>query len=88
MVRATVALAVIALVASLAPAPGMYIAVGAGIGAIGWGWVGFGNRAAGGTLRLWSAAGMAIGAIGLLLGGLRIALTLAAIDKLERMLGG
>ena len=87
MMRVALALAVVAVVAALLPPPGMYIGLGAGIAALGWGWAGWADRAATISVRLWSAAAASLGAVGLVLAGLRIALTLAAIDRIERLLG-
>ncbi len=87
MMRVALALAVVAVVAALLPPPGMYLGLGAGIAALGWGWAGWADRAAAGSVRLWAAAAAALGAVGLVLAGLRIALTLAAIDRIERLLG-
>jgi len=86
MVRISMALAALAVIAVLLPSPGMYVGLGAGIAALGWGWVGWAERGRTGSHRLWCAAAMAVGGLGLVLGGLRIALTLLAIDHLEKML--
>lgn len=88
MVRVALACAVVAIVAALLPTPGMYVGLGAGIAALGWGWAAWADRQARGSARLVGAAAAALGTIALLLSGLRIGLTLAAIDRLERMLGG
>jgi hypothetical protein len=88
MMRVALACAVIAIVAALLPAPGMYVGLGAGIAALGWGWASWADRQAQGSTRLIGAAAAALGTIALLLAGLRVGLTIAAIDRLERLLGG
>ena len=88
MVRVALVCAVVAIVATMLPGPGMYLGLGAGIAALGWGWAGWADRSARGGIRLTSAAAAALGTIALLLSGLRIGLTIAAIDRIERMLGG
>ena len=80
-------LGTVSLVAALLPAPGMFVAMALGIGAIGVGWVGFRRTQAAGPPRLAGGAAIAVGALGLGLAILRYALTLAAIDRIERLLG-
>jgi hypothetical protein len=79
--------AIAALVAALLPSPGMFLAMGLGIGALGLGWTGYRRREEPGPRRLAGAAGIALAVLALGLGGLRYGLTLAAVDRLERMLG-
>jgi hypothetical protein len=86
MQRAALALAAVALVATAVATPGPFVAFGAAIGAIGLGVVGYTRRDALGVHRLMNAAAIALGAVGLVLGALRIVLALAAIGHLERML--
>jgi hypothetical protein len=69
------------------PAPGQYLAIGFGIAAIGTGRVAFARRALPGLSRLAGAAAITVGAIALLLGLARVAITLAAIRHLERLVG-
>jgi hypothetical protein len=76
-----------ALVSALLPAPGMFVAMALGIGGIGVGWVGYRRRGDAGPRRLAGAGAIAIAAIGLALAVLRYALTLAAVDRIERLLG-
>lgn len=87
MQRLALVLAFGALVAAALPAPGLYLAIGLGIGAIGTGWLAYRRRGAPGFARLAGAAAVTLGMVGLLLGTLRVALALAAIRHLERMLG-
>ena len=84
--RLALALAFGAVVAAGLPAPGQFVAIGLAIGAIGTGWAMFGRRTAPGGLRLFGAAAIAVGCIGLVLGAVRVAITLAAIRHIERML--
>ncbi len=79
--------AIAALVAALLPSPGMFVAMGLGIAAFGLGWVGYRRREQPGAPRLAGAAGIAVAVLALGLGGLRYGLTLAAVDRIERLLG-
>jgi hypothetical protein len=81
-------LASAALVAAALPWPGMFVAIGTGIAAIGLGLVAYRRREHPGGRRLAGAAAVALGAIGLGLGALRYVLTLVAIDALESLLRG
>jgi hypothetical protein len=85
--RLALALAVGAVVAAAWHAPGQYLAIGGGIGAIGTGWIAYGRRGAPGAARLAAAGAITAGGVGLLLGALRVAIALAALGHLERMLG-
>lgn len=87
MQRLALVLALAALVAAALPAPGLYLAIGLGIGAIGTGWVAYRRRGAPGFARLAGAAAVTLGMVGLMLGTLRVVLALAAIRHLERMFG-
>ena len=87
MHRVALVLALGAVLAAAVPAPGQYLAIGGGIGAIGTGWVAYGRRGAPGAARLAAAGALTVGGIGLLLGVLRVAIAVAAIGHLERMLG-
>ena len=87
MPRLALLLAFAGMFAAGLPAPGLYVAIGCGLGAIGVGWLGYRRRDASGPARLAAAAAITVGAIGLLLGVLRVALVLAAIDHVDRMLG-
>jgi hypothetical protein len=79
--------ALAALVAAVLPAPGMFLAMGLGISALGLGWAGYRRRDDAGPRRLAGAAGLAIAVLALGLAGVRYGLTLAAVDRLERLLG-
>ena len=87
MVRLALVLAFGAALAAGLPAPGLYVALGLGIAAIGCGLVGFGQREAPGSARVAAAAAITVGAIGLLLGATRVAIAIAAIDRIDTMLG-
>jgi len=76
-----------ALVSVLLPAPGMFVAMGLGIAGIGIGWVGYRRRTEVGPRRLAGAGAIAVAAIALALAVTRYALTLAAVERIERMLG-
>ena len=54
---------------------------------IGCGWLGYTERTAPGARRLASAAAITVGVLGLLLGSVRVVMTLVAIDRIDRMLG-
>jgi len=86
VVRLALACAFGAMIAAGLPAPGLYVALGLGIAAIGCGRVAFRRRDATGGARLAGAVAIAVGTIGALLGAARIALVLAAIRHVERML--
>lgn len=80
-------IAVCAVVAAALPSPGLYVALGGGIAAIGAGWAGYRRAGDPGFARFAGAAAIAVGALAGLLGALRIALVLAAIDHLAGLLG-
>jgi hypothetical protein len=79
-------LAFAATIAAGLPSPGLFLAIGLGIAAIGCGYERFGRRDLPGSARLSAAAAMTVGAIGCLLGIARVAMVLAAIAKIDRML--
>ncbi|HTJ42478.1 MAG TPA: hypothetical protein VL463_10315 [Kofleriaceae bacterium] len=81
-------LAIAAAVAAALPWPGMFVAMGLGIAAIGLGVVAYRRREHSGGRRLAGAAAIAVGALGFALGSTRYVLTLLAVDKLEQMLRG
>jgi hypothetical protein len=81
------ALGAASLVSALLPSPGMFVAMGLGIVGVAAGWSAFRQHRARGGRRLLGAAALAIAALGLALASARYALTLAAVDRLERMLG-
>ena len=85
--RAALVLAVASVVAAALPSPGLFAALGLGLGAVGMGWVGYARRTAPGEARLAAAAAIAVGSLGLLLGGARVALVLLAVGKIDAMIG-
>jgi hypothetical protein len=87
MARIALVLAFGAMLAAGLPAPGLYAALGLGIGAIGTGIAAFGRRPAPGAFRITAAAAITVGTMGVLLGAVRVAVALAAIDRIGRMLG-
>jgi hypothetical protein len=68
------------------PWPGMFVAMGLGIAAIGTGLTGWRRRADPGPARLAGAGAITIGAAALLLASLKYGLTLVAIGKIEALL--
>ena len=86
MQRLALALALGGLVAVVVRIPGPYVAIGLAIAAIGTGIVGYKRRAAPGGLRLLAAAAITVGVVALLLGAVRVGLTIAAIDHISAML--
>ena len=86
MGRLALALAFAATVAAGLPSPGLFLAIGFGIAAIGCGYERFGRRDLPGSARLAAAGAMTVGAIGCLLGLARVVMVLAAIAKIDRML--
>ena len=86
MQRLALALAVAGIVAVTLRVPGPFVALGFAIAAIGTGIVGYRRRSAPGGLRLVAAAAITVGTIALVLGGVRVGLTLAAIDHIAAML--
>jgi len=87
MARIALVLAFAAMLAAGLPSPGLYLALGLGISAIGTGLVGFFRRSAPGSARIASAAAITVGTLGVVLGAVRVAVALAAIDHIGRMLG-
>lgn len=87
MARLALVIAAAAAAAAALPSPGLFAALGLGIAAIGTGWVAYGRQEAPGFARLGGAAAITVGAIGCLLGALRVALALAAIDRIDHLLG-
>jgi hypothetical protein len=87
MARVALLLAAGAVVGAALPSPGLFAAMGLGIAAIGTGWLGYSRTGDPGFPRLAGAAAITVGAVGCLLGTLRVLLALAAIDRIDRMLG-
>jgi hypothetical protein len=87
MVRIALIAAAGAVACAALPSPGLFAAIGLGIAAIGTGWLGYRRPGEPGFARLAGAAAVTVGAVGCLLGVLRVALALAAIDRVDRLLG-
>jgi hypothetical protein len=87
MVRLALVCAFGAMLAAGLPSPGLYLAIGLGLAAIGSGWLGYRRKNAPGAPRLASAAAMAVGVLGVVLGSVRVVMVLAALDRIDRMLG-
>lgn len=87
MVRLALFLAFSATVAAGLPAPGLYLAIGLGLCAIGTGWLAYARRQSAGLTRLAAAAAITVGVLGVVLGSVRVVMVLAAIDRIDRMLG-
>nr|HEX4313476.1 hypothetical protein [Kofleriaceae bacterium] len=86
MTRIALALAVAGLIAAAVPSPGLYLAIGCGMAAIGVGWLTWRQRALAGGARLGAAAAMTLGGAALAMGVLRVAIALAAIAHVEKLL--
>jgi hypothetical protein len=84
--RLALCLAFGAMVAAGVPSPGLYLAIGLGVAAIGIGLVVFRRRETPGATRLAGVTAIAIGSLGVLLGGARVAIVLAALGHIDRML--
>ncbi len=76
-----------AMLAAALPSPGLFVAIGLGIAAIGAGWLGYRRVGDPGFTRLAGAAAITLGAMGAVLGTLRVVLVLAAIDRIGRLVG-
>ncbi|MCX5743789.1 MAG: hypothetical protein NT062_14955 [Proteobacteria bacterium] len=87
MARFALLLGILAIGCAAVPSPGLYLAIGGGIGAIGLGMGEYPRRELPGRLRLAAAAAITLGCLGLLLGAARAVVVLAAIGHVERMLG-
>ena len=87
MQRLALAFALGAVIAAGLPSPGLFLALGLGIAAIGTGWAGYAQRGAPGFARLGAAAAITLGGLGFALGAVRVILALAAIDHLHDMVG-
>ena len=87
MVRAALILAFGAVLAAGLPSPGLYLALGLGVGAIGTGYLAYQERSAPGAARLAAAAAITVGVMGVLLGSIRVVMVVGAIDRIDRMLG-
>jgi len=87
MVRAALILAFGATLAAGLPAPGLYLAIGLGIAAIGTGYLAYSARTLPGASRLAAAAAITVGTLGVILGSVRVVMVLGAIDRIDRMLG-
>ncbi|MGE0395878.1 MAG: hypothetical protein AB7T06_04045 [Kofleriaceae bacterium] len=86
MPRLALACALGSLVAAWLPSPGLFVAIGLGLAAIGVGWVGFSRREAPGAVRLGAAAAITLGGLGFALGAVRVVLVLLAIGHVDQML--
>jgi hypothetical protein len=84
--RLALVLAFGAMLAAGLPSPGLYLALGLGIAAVGAGLAAFRRRETPGSARLAGAAAIAIGVLGCMLGAVRIAIVMAALGHIDRML--
>jgi len=87
MVRAALILAFGAVLAAGLPSPGLYLAIGLGLAAIGTGYLAYARRGSPGGSRIAAAAAITVGMMGVALGAVRVVMVLAAIDRIDRMLG-
>ena len=74
--------AVVALAACSLPGVALFVAMGAGLAAVGLGWIGFRRRRAPGPTRLLAATALALGGLALVLAAVRYAVTLVALAQL------
>lgn len=86
MARLSLGLAALAVLAALVAAPGQYVAIGAGLGAVGMGRIAYARRTADGLSRIAGAGAMTVGALGVLLGLARVVIALAALGRLDSMM--
>src|SRR5258706_25401 len=77
MAHVALALALSAMIAAALPSPGLFLAIGLGIAAIGTGWLGYRRPGDPGFTRLARAAAITVGVVGCLSGNLRVRLALA-----------
>jgi hypothetical protein len=82
-----VALALLSLVLVLCSMPWLWFGLGGGIAAITAGWTTYQHRSLPGAARLFGAAASSVGLLAVALATVRIALSIAATVRLERMLG-
>jgi len=68
------------------PENGKFIALGLGILAVASGWLTYRRSAGQASPRLVAAGAITLGLVAMLLGGAKIALTLAALDRLRQLL--
>jgi hypothetical protein len=76
----------LAAAAVAVPETGKYLALGLGLFATVAGVVAYRRSSGRARPRLLAAAGVTLGLVGLLLGGGKLALTLAAVDRLDQLL--
>ena len=79
-------LGVLASAALALPASGKFLALGLGIFAVVAGALAYRRASGQARPRLIAAAAITLGLVAILLGGAKIALTLAAVDRLEQLL--
>jgi len=84
--RLALVLAFGAMLAAGLPSPGLYAALGLGVAAVGTGLAGFHRRETAGGARLAGAAAVAVGSLGCVLGAVRVAIVLAALGHIDRMI--
>ncbi len=87
MVRVALAVATAGLLAAGLLTPGLFLAIGLGIAAIGLGWMTWRRRDLSGFARIGGVAAMTVGGAAVTLGVLRVAVVLAAISHAEKLLG-
>jgi hypothetical protein len=86
MARLAAAIALLSLGLTLLPMPWLFAGLGLSILAITAGWSAYRRRDAPGAARLFGAGAVAVAALAVVLAVLRVALSLAAAVRLERML--
>ena len=86
MVRLALGFAVAAVVAACVPTPGLFLALGLGIAAIGLGLASYRRQELPGPVRLVAAAAVTLGCLASLLGVARVVFVLSAIAHVDHML--
>lgn len=87
MAGVAASMSVLSLVLVLCSMPWLWFGLGGGIAAITAGWTTYQHRGLPGASRLLGAAASSVGLLAVLLATVRIALSIAATVRLERLLG-
>ncbi len=82
----SLATSLLSLVLVLCPMPWLWLGLGLGIFSVTFGWTTYRRRDWAGSVRLFGAAATSVALLAVMLAGLRIALSFAAVLRLEQML--